>query len=269
MYQLIVSDVDGTLVPDGSGVIDPAYFAAIQSLIHRGYTVVIASGRQYASIRHLFAPVAEQLWYITDGGGAVRGKGLLHPFSLIPEETVEDFCRDVLRLKASCPEVDLLLCSPDYAFIPSLDTPMARWLREDYHFDVMPLRRLTELPDQTIIKMSVYHPTNAEGVTAGWFQEKWKDRLYLACAGKEWIDAIMPGISKGYALGWLQQYLRIPREATLVSGDNLNDLSMFEQAGCCLAVENARAALKEKADAVIPGYRDKGVLEVWKKLCEG
>ena len=45
MIKLIVSDVDGTLVPDGSSKINPEVFDTILKLREKGIQFAIASGR--------------------------------------------------------------------------------------------------------------------------------------------------------------------------------------------------------------------------------
>ena len=48
MIKLVASDVDGTLVPDGTFEIDPEIYDVIKKLKEKGITFVAASGRQYA-----------------------------------------------------------------------------------------------------------------------------------------------------------------------------------------------------------------------------
>ena len=59
MIQLVVSDIDGTLLQDGANTIPPAIFEQIARLRERGIRFCPASGRQYTSLRKLFAPVAD------------------------------------------------------------------------------------------------------------------------------------------------------------------------------------------------------------------
>ena len=73
MIKLVASDVDGTLVPDGTFEIDPEIYDVIKKLKEKGITFAAASGRQYASLKKLFAPVADRILYIPDNGGFVRG----------------------------------------------------------------------------------------------------------------------------------------------------------------------------------------------------
>lgn len=59
MVRLIASDIDGTLLPYGAAALDPALFGLIRRLRDRGVLFCPASGRQYHSLRRLFAPVAD------------------------------------------------------------------------------------------------------------------------------------------------------------------------------------------------------------------
>ena len=72
MIKLIASDVDGTLVKDGTLMINPEYMTVIHKLVEKGIIFVVCSGRQIASERRLFAPIVNELYYISDGGTVVR-----------------------------------------------------------------------------------------------------------------------------------------------------------------------------------------------------
>ena len=58
MIKLIASDIDGTLVKEGSHEIDPAYYDVIRELKEAGIIFCACSGRQYHSMMELFKPVA-------------------------------------------------------------------------------------------------------------------------------------------------------------------------------------------------------------------
>ena len=72
MIKLIATDVDGTLVKDGTMHIDPEYMTVISKLIDKGIIFTVCSGRQFSSEQKLFAPIKDKLMYITDGGTVVR-----------------------------------------------------------------------------------------------------------------------------------------------------------------------------------------------------
>ena len=77
MIRLIACDIDGTLLPEGSTELEPAVYTQIRRLSERGIFFCPASGRQYSSLRRLFAPVADQLFYLCENGAVVYGPG--HP----------------------------------------------------------------------------------------------------------------------------------------------------------------------------------------------
>ena len=75
MIRLVASDIDGTLLRNGAKTIDPVLFDQIRRLRERGIRFCPASGRQYSSLRRLFAPVADELSYLCENGAVVWGPG--------------------------------------------------------------------------------------------------------------------------------------------------------------------------------------------------
>lgn len=74
MTRLVACDIDGTLL-DGSTAIAPAVFTQIRRLSRLGVYFCPASGRQYSSLRRLFAPVDGQLSCLCENGAVVFGPG--------------------------------------------------------------------------------------------------------------------------------------------------------------------------------------------------
>ena len=75
MVKLIVSDIDGTLLPYGQINLRPSLFQVIEQLRERGVIFCPASGRQYHSLRGLFAPVQDELAYLCENGAILYGAG--------------------------------------------------------------------------------------------------------------------------------------------------------------------------------------------------
>ena len=95
MIKLIATDIDGTLVKDGSLLIDPEYMSVIDRLIDKGIIFVVCSGRQFSSEFKLFAPIKHKLLYITDGGTVVRTpKEILKTYPM-DEDIWKGMCRMV------------------------------------------------------------------------------------------------------------------------------------------------------------------------------
>ena len=55
MIKLIASDLDGTLIPEGTQEIEPGFFEVLSELLDQGYQFYVATGRQYANVRRLFS----------------------------------------------------------------------------------------------------------------------------------------------------------------------------------------------------------------------
>ena len=86
MIKLIASDIDGTLVKEGSHEIDPAYYDVIRELKEAGIIFCACSGRQYHSMMELFKPVADDIYFIASNGTVVRTRDrVLHSWKIDPE----------------------------------------------------------------------------------------------------------------------------------------------------------------------------------------
>lgn len=68
-----------------------------------------------------------------------------------------------------------------------------------------------------------------------------------------------PLVDKGRMLAELARYLNISLQDTIVFGDHLNDLSMFETAGYAVAVRNAHPDVIAAADEVIASNDEDGI----------
>ena len=75
MIKLIASDIDGTLVADGTADINPEIYEAISKLHDRGIAIAVATGRHWKSIDNLFTPIADKIFYIADNGAYIGMKG--------------------------------------------------------------------------------------------------------------------------------------------------------------------------------------------------
>ncbi len=73
MIRLVASDIDGTLLPYGEREIPQEVFAQIDRLWDRGILFCPTSGRQYTSMRRLFAPAADKLPFVCENGAVKKG----------------------------------------------------------------------------------------------------------------------------------------------------------------------------------------------------
>lgn len=262
MFKLIATDVDGTLVKDGTLDINPEYYEVIQKLQAKGILFVICSGRGYVSLEKLFAPIKKDLLFVGDGGAVVKAEKEFLKVSSLDKEIWKAMHKEI---KAN-PLLDCFISTPDKSYAENPDGQMYKWLDESYGFPMHPVSDMQTLDFDDIIKFTVYHPDHCKEICEEHFIPKWNDYSYISAAGKEWVDCIAKETSKGTAIKFIQGKYGIKPEETLVFGDNFNDISMFAAAGTSYAVSNTHPDVISAATNTCKPYWEYGVLEILKTL---
>ena len=152
MIKLIATDVDGTLVKDGTMQIDPEYMTVIKELVQKGIIFAVCSGRQFISERKLFAPIKDQLLYITDGGTVVRTPQEILMVHTMPRDVWSGMCRMV---QEQMPHCDCFVATPDYCLAEDAGSRMFHWLRDSYGYDIREAERLADRLPQICLRGNV------------------------------------------------------------------------------------------------------------------
>ena len=90
---------------------------------------------------------------------------------------------------------------------------------------------------------------------------------FSASFGRIYVEMYSKNTSKGIALRELADILGISKNEIMSIGNGENDLTMFEESGIKIAVENAEFSLKEKADLIVSSNNNDGVAEAIEKFC--
>ena len=257
MINLIASDIDGTLVKEGSHEINPEYFKVIEDLKDVGIRFCACSGRQYASMLDLFRPVSDDIYFISGNGTVVRTtKELLHSWHLD-----QDIILPIIEALRGIEGAQFIMETPGTCYTDAgEDSQLYRLMRDNYHYDIENVEDVTELPLDNITKFAIYHPTSIEASTEAIRNDPRFAHLSMVISGAWWLDITAREAGKGEAYALLQEYLDIKKEETVYFGDNLNDLSAFGETGIAATVANARPELKEAADLVERSFTKMGVL---------
>ncbi|KEZ91755.1 MULTISPECIES: HAD family hydrolase [Clostridia] len=260
MIKLIASDIDGTLVPDGSHELNPELYDVILKLRAKGIQFAAASGRQWLSIESIFEPIKEKVFYLSDNGAYVGCHGRSLYVNTIERKTIMDMVQDVRNMDG----LDVMICGPDVIYTETDNQEFLDWMVNGYKFHVKQVEDLTRVESE-FIKISVYRKTDVEAHTRT-LREKYADRLKMTIAGDMWMDCMRPGINKGQAVKLLQDSLGIKPEETMAFGDQLNDIEMLKQAYYSFAVGNAREEVKAAARFRTDTNVNDGVLKILKLL---
>ena len=262
MIKLVASDIDGTLLPEGTAEINPEIFDVIRRLKERGVIFAAASGRHYTSMSKLFEPVKNDMIFITENGAYVCCRGYDMLEQLIDWTLIRQWVQEVRRI----PGTSFTLDTKEGFYTESSDPEFLDLVENGYR------SRITVVEDvlareYRVNKMAIYRKTNIREV-ADIMIPRWRDRLYCAVSGDIWVDFMNKDTNKGNAIRSIQQILKISPDETMVFGDNHNDLEMIRSATESYAVGNAAEAVKKAAKYVTDTNVNDGVLKVLRTLLD-
>lgn len=262
MIKLVASDIDGTLLPEGTAQINPEIFEVIRKLKERDILFAAASGRHYTSMSKLFEPVKNDIIFITENGAYVCCRGYTMLEQVLDWEQVCQWVREVRRI----PGTSFTLDTKEGFYTESSDPEFLDLIRKGYR------SRIDQVEDALsrelkVNKMAVYRKENI-GEVARLLIPRWEDRLHCVISGDVWVDFMNMDTNKGNAIRSIQKTLKISPDETMVFGDNHNDLEMIRSATESYAVGNAAEAVKKAAKYVADTNVNDGVLKVLKTLLD-
>lgn len=247
----VVSDFDGTIIKEGMIVPPPEFFQVVERLLSKGYTFVAASGRQYANLKRILAPVADRIHFIAENGCLVVYQNQVIYKKAFPRELAFELLQDMLIYEGT----EIMISGENTSYTVPRNKEFAAFLREAVKNNVTILEDYEEIKED-IIKMSIFWKTGIPEEEKRIFHEKYDGRLQVANGGNGWLDFNMLGTGKGEALVFLAEHMGISTEETVAFGDNENDISMLQKAGVSYCVESAREHVKRHSDFICDSVED-------------
>lgn len=256
MIKLVVSDIDGTLLRQGSQL-SPRVFETIRGLRSHGILFAPASGRSVQSLQNLFGDMAPELPLVCDNGGIVFGPGKdvasrpIWGMDPIPRPDAMAIAHEM----EAFPGVHLCISSPAGNHV--MDDGLAEEIRVYAKAKVI---RITAPEDVEgpILNVSLVGRGREHEVFAA-MAPKWSGRYSVALSGGDWL--VFTHADKGRGLKILCDALGVDPKDVAAFGDNYNDLPMLDYAGRGYLMAQADPALREKARFICTDVCD--VLEKW------
>lgn len=262
MIRLIISDIDGTLVPEGESRINPEYFQVIQELTDRGIQFAAASGRQVTSIDAVFHKLRDRIYYLSDNGACIQRDDQVLKEIRMTKEDVKELLKDLQKI----PRQHVLLSTQEGYYTNDKSQEFHHLVFEQYKGVGSVVEDLEDYTN-ACIKISLYYEEGAQKLY-DLLDDRWKDKFKIYISGARWIDINAAGVSKGNAVSWLQERFQITPEETVVFGDNFNDISMMERSTRSYASVLSHPDIKKAADYEVASYEEDGVLQVLKQIAE-
>lgn len=252
MIQLVITDLDGTLLNDEKEL--PKEFAMTeQELRKRGILLAIASGRPYISMNKIMNQFNEHILFIAENGGLIKYRNKTIRSSPMNRESVQR----LIVLSREIPHCHILLCGEETMWYESQNADFIEESKK-YYDHMTYLEDLLTL-DEHVIKFTICDLVNAE--TNSYVKlEHLSEEFSMAVSGIRWLDITSREVNKGEALKYMLNFLGIPAENTLAFGDYFNDREMLQVAGHSYLVKNAHPGMSRYAKKISPYSNNEGAV---------
>lgn len=266
MYKNIYIDLDGTLLDDQGQVSEDNKYM-LKKALGMGSKVYFVSGRPYCFVKDLAMKCDSEIGVVAANGGVIETDD-----RIITKLIDEDVLKKVIDIISKYKGV--------HAFFKGMknfytsDPYDDRFLYSHYNAQYDTSIQVTSFSDMSypqlkenaceIIKVLVY---TMDKLQLKALRERLEEveGLTLTSYNEISFDINATGVSKGSALRELHRLHNIHKKETMAIGDAENDISMFEESGLCVAMENATAEIKKRCDAHTLSNNDSGVAHaIWK-----
>lgn len=269
-YRLIVSDFDGTLV-NSDGTIGNFAKETIAKYRQEGGAFAISTGRMPLGILERANELGLKGAVSCCQGAVIvdiETRNILFE-GRIPNKVAVQACRKMEEMGLHIHAYDLwdFYCNMDdealkrYEYLTGtkghlvLDKPLSQFL-EERGFDVFKLLAMVPAEENEQIRQTL--------------ENEHFDGCIATRSGAYLVEINNAYHSKGTAVQFLSKYYGVPLEETIGVGDQLNDISMIQNAGLGIAVKNADERLKALADYVCEYTNEEGAVgKIIEKFCFG
>ena len=236
--KLLASDLDGTLLQNGALLPSNEAYELIRQLQQKGIVFAASSGRQYHSLRALFAPIADEIAYVCENGALVMYQDKIL-YSSKMDKTLTDEMLDFLD---NHNEYQAVISGARSSYVSDKYPKVAKMMRESYHYAIKEVPNLYHLPEP-IIKFSFYKEEGMNDDDYQLVRKYFGDRATVATSGITWIDTMEKNIDKSVGIRALANALQIDISDCMAVGDHYNDIEMLQTVGHPVAVNNAQPAI--------------------------
>ena len=251
--KLLAVDMDLTLLAS-DGSLPPHMDERIDALAEAGVLFCPASGRPAPTLQMMFPAHKDSIAFCADNGGWVIHQGRTAFRDLIRPE----LWHEVLDFAAADGHCAPVLCAFEQAYVLKRDHRHHEAIYK-YYKDIRYVESFDEV-DAEADKVTILFPDyDAEPRFASTYEPRFGKRLYVTNAGREWIDFMNLGVSKGSGVAHLCRELGIGLADAAAVGDTYNDIPMLSAVGHSFVVANAEKHMHDHADYLVPSNDDRGV----------
>lgn len=274
-YKMIAMDMDGTLLTTDKEVSNRSK-EVLRKAADAGIKLVVCTGRIFTSAWAYADIIGTKAPIIASNGAYIREKDrdeVVYMKSLPKEEIIKavnitkdhGFCPFLFSYNTVFAEKVIFTARiyekqneslPEDKKVKIVVTDNLERVIEENHEEILKLVVVSEMDE--IEKLNKLRSEIADKVDAS-----------IVASMPNNFEIMSKGISKGNGVKILGDIYGISAEETICIGDNENDISMIEYAGCGVAMGNGADALKSAADYVTDTNDNDGVAKAIEKLVFG
>jgi len=279
-YKLLATDMDGTLLKNNKKISEKN-IKALEIASNNGIEIVIATGRSYSTLKKYTDLFSFDCYLITNNGAVIRNKVHEVERSVFLEPKATKEIIQVLRNQNvyfhSSDAENIYIQSYRARFLEA-----KRFLQHEYTNPLALYKSLflKMIFDRNLKKIDFHKILDQEIPLNTFFilseetriLDEIREQLSLirgvavTSSSSNNIEALSDEASKGAALSYIGEKLRIKKNEMIAIGDQLNDLSMIELSGLGVAMANADNKVLEKADWITKSNEEHGVAYVIEQL---
>lgn len=264
-YKLLAVDIDGTLL-DSEGQLRRETEEAIKQGLKNGMIFVISTGRPVQGVQAFIDRFGADLPVIAyNGAMAVLGKSgeILYKCTMNPQDAAE-----IINLGNKY-DTCVLVWADNKLFTNKLNEKAYKYSKISGVPPVL-MESAEDLAAQGIMKILWYDAVETIGKYEKELDEYFKrkghhsimDNINYHTSQPYFLEFVDKRASKAMAMEKLGEYYGIDKTEMIAVGDGFNDLSMIKYAGLGVAMGNAHADIKGKADYVTLTNDENGVAHV-------
>lgn len=241
MIKLVASDIDGTLLPEGTKELNPEIYDIILELKKHGILFVAASGRQLDSQQRLFTPVADDISYISENGAICMHEGQ----KFVISELNRDFAMRIITEVEKRPNCKLAISTPSTQYIKSGDSEFYEYMCGHLSYNITAIDSFRDI-DEPIVKIAFLDSVTTQE-SYEHFKSLFGEEIKIANAGNLWIDFIPFDSNKGTALKFILEKMNLTPADAMSFGDQQNDIEMLEYTKKSYAMAHAKPDVQKHA----------------------
>lgn len=259
MIKLIAIDIDGTLLNSHHQITDEVKNALMQKR-KEGVYIVLCTGRPILGVEDYL----NELQLTTDDDYVITFNGALAQNTKTKETLAHHTLNihDFYTLHQLSLELDLHFHTETTEAMYTSNRDISPYTVIESGMTKMPLHyRTAEEMDRDMIISKMMIIDEPELLDAGIpkIPAELHEKYEFVKSMPFFLEVLNKQATKGNALKDLAEQLGIKQEEVMAIGDNLNDLTMIEYAGCGVAMGNAEQEVKDIANHITKTNDENGV----------